>query len=60
MTRPNPARRARLVANAKRRPPPGIEETPEQVAEATRAILSAHCPSPPPDPLTGRIVTAEA
>lgn len=49
------ARIARLVANAKRRPPPGIEETPEQVAEATRAVLSAHCPPPPADPLTGKV-----
>ncbi len=53
--RPDYRLRARLIANAKRRPPPGTEETPEQVAEATRAILSAHCPPPPPDPLTGKV-----
>lgn len=51
------ATRARLIANAKRRPPPGTDETPEQVRDAVRAILSAHAPPPPPDPLTGRIVT---
>ncbi len=54
------ATRARLIANANRRPPPGVEETPEQVRAATRAILSAHCPSPPPDPLTGRTVSPSA
>jgi hypothetical protein len=49
------ARLARLIANAQRRPPPGTEETPEQVREAVRAILSSHCPPPPPDPLTGKV-----
>ena len=51
--------RARFLSeSAQRRPPPGNDdETPEQVREAVRGILSAAAPPPPPDPLTGRVPT---
>nr|MDQ3642067.1 hypothetical protein [Actinomycetota bacterium] len=34
-----------------------VDETPEEVRDAVRAILSRAAPPPPPDPITGRVVT---
>ncbi len=49
-------RARQLIDRATRRPPPtGQQETPEEVREATRAILARHTAPTPPDPLTGRV-----
>ncbi len=56
------ADRARqLMAAARRRPPPGTAEqlTAEELHDDLRATLARHAPPAPPDPLTGRVPTAD-